>query len=147
MAVHRKGENMILRTLILSIFVLALSVAAIARAESTSDGTTRQAEHARLSDELKQLQEGLPAKKTELARIHRKWVVVKGRMPSKEELEKYEKKRAKGEVDLKDNPYVNKNPLSSPGYSRAAYYKKLEEIRGDESRIAKLQEEIKALNP
>ncbi|MRR58906.1 MAG: hypothetical protein EG824_11945 [Deltaproteobacteria bacterium] len=138
---------MILRTIMLLFFVLALSAAATARAESNSDGTSRQAEHARLSDELKQLQDGLPAKNTELARIHRKWVVVKGRMPSKKELEKYEKKRAKGEVDIEDNPYVNKNPLSSPGRYRTAYYKKLEEIKGDESRIAKLREEIKALNP
>jgi len=138
---------MLLRTLILSIFVLAFSAAAMARAESTSDGTARQTEHARLSEELKQLEDGLPAKKTELARVHRKWVVAKGRMPSKEELEEFEEQRAEGEPDNEDNPYVNKNPLSSPGRYRAAFYKKLAEIRGDEARIATLRDEIRTLQP
>jgi hypothetical protein len=144
---------MIVRILLLSVFVLALSTAAGAQNDSAGspspevrDGKARQAEHDRLTEELKQLQDGLPAKKSELARIHRKWVVVKGRMPSKEELKKFDKQQAKGEVDFEDNPYVNKNPLSSPGQYRAAYYKKREEIRLDEERIATLKEELAGSN-
>jgi len=145
---------MAIRPILLFIFVLALSAAANAHAETSGssipevrDGKGRQAEYERMTEELKQLQDGLPAKKTELAQLRRKWVVVKGRMPTQEELEEFEEQRAEGEVSVADNPYVNKNPLSSPGRYRGAYYKKLDEVRGDEARIARLRDEIKALNP
>ena len=79
----------------------------------------KQEEHARLSLELKEIREALPAKKQELERLHHKWVVSKGRMPTGEELKDFEKKRAKGKATFKDNPYINKKPLSSPGIARA----------------------------
>lgn len=144
---------MIPRTVKLIVVVLALSTAVAARADSGSSsgtgaagGNARQANYERLSEELKRLETGLPAKKEELARLRRKWVVIKGRMPTQQELEDYEEKLAEGEAEFEDNPYVNKNPLSSPGRYRAAYYAMLNEIKGDEARIARLKEEIAGLN-
>jgi len=99
----------------------------------------------RLAGELKKLEDGLASKNEELGRLRRKWVVVKGRTPTDAELEKYEKKRVKGDATVADNPYVNKSPLSSPGRYREAYYRKLEEIRRDEERIAQLRNEISSL--
>jgi hypothetical protein len=109
------------------------------------EGSAANAESAKLAGELKKLEEGLPAKKEELARLRRKWVVVKGRTPTAKELEAFEKKRVEGEAAIEDNPFVNKSPLSSPGRYRVAYYRKLEEIRRDEMRIEQLRNEIKAL--
>jgi hypothetical protein len=140
----------------LFLVVLALSTAVAAQAannQSTNDagiqhdGNAWSTESVRLAEELKKLQDGLPAKKKELARLHRKWVVVKGRMPTADELKKFEEKQADGEVKIEDNPYVNNNPLSSPGRHREAYYRKLYEIRNDEERIAALQDRLNALKP
>lgn len=123
---------------------LAFCAAAVARADA--DGPSVPAEYARLNAELQRLEAGLPAKQEELARIRRKWVVIKGRVPTEKELKKYEEKRAKGEAKVEDNPYMNKSPLSSPGKYREAYYRMLNEIRSDEARIAKLKEEIAGVN-
>lgn len=92
--------------------------------------------------ELQAIRQALPEKKKELAKLHRRWLVAKGRNPTKEEVEKFEKKRAKGEAEFEDNPYVNHNPLSTPGPARVAYYKKLEEIKKDEERIRVLESEL-----
>ena len=92
--------------------------------------------------ELQAIRAGLPEKRKELAKLRHKWVLAKGRNPSQEEIEKYEKKRAKGEAKPEDNPFINKNPLSSPGPARLAYYKKLEEIQRDEERIRVLESEL-----
>jgi hypothetical protein len=92
--------------------------------------------------ELQALRQMLPDKKKELAKLRHKYVIAKGRNPTKEEIEKFEKKRAKGDAKFEDNPYVNHNPLSTPGPSRVAYYKKLEEIKKDEERIRILESEL-----
>ena len=103
------------------------------------------ADQARLSAELQGLREGLEAKKKELDRLHHKWSVAKGRTPSAEEVEEFEKKRAKGKATFKDNPYVNRKPLSSPAPARIAYFKKLEEIGRDEERVRQLELELQGL--
>lgn len=96
--------------------------------------------------ELKAIKLALPAKKKELARLRHKWVVAKGRMPSEEELLEFEEKRAKGKATHNDNPYVNKNPLSTPGPARSAYYQKMDEIKKDEDRVRRLEKDIESLN-
>lgn len=144
---------MIQRTIKLFIVIFALSTQFTARADSTPptpqaarDASAGQTKHERLSSELRHLEAGLPAKKTELARLHRKWVVAKGRMPTAEELKTFNEKSAEGAVKIEDNPYVNKSALSSPGRYRMAYFEKLNEIRADEERIATLRNEIKAIS-
>jgi len=102
----------------------------------------RAADQERLKTELMSLRAGLAAKKKELDRLHHKWSVVKGRTPTEEEVEEFEKKRAKGKATFKDNPYVNKKPLSSPGPARIAYFKKLEEVRRDEEKLRQLEQEL-----
>jgi len=143
---------MILRTIKLFIVILAFSTPFTARADSggpstqtAHDGNAGQTKYERLSNELRQLESGLPAKKTELVRLHRKWVVAKGRMPSAEELKTFEEKSAEGAVKVEDNPYVNKSALSTPGRYRVAYFQILEEIRADEARITTLRNELNAL--
>ncbi len=98
----------------------------------------------RASTELNQLREDLAAKQAELARLRRKWQLAKGRNPSREEIKEFEKKRAEGKSTFKDNPYVNKSPLSSPIPARVAYLKKLEEVQKDEERIRQLEQQLKA---
>ncbi len=110
-----------------------------AAAPSAAAPAAKSVRQTELNRELGTLEEGLPVKKKELAEIHRKWLVSKGRTPTKKELEEFEKKRKKGEAKFKDNPFINKNPLSSPGRNREAYYKKLTEIRQDEKRIEELK--------
>ncbi|MRR55130.1 MAG: hypothetical protein EG822_11575 [Deltaproteobacteria bacterium] len=140
---------MILRTIKLFIVILVFSTPFAARADSVTpsgqtagDGNAGQAKYERLSSELRQLESGLPAKKTELARLHRKWVVAKGRMPTSEELKTFNEKSAEGVVKIEDNPYVNKSALSTPGRYRMAYFQKRDEIRADEARIATLRNEL-----
>jgi hypothetical protein len=99
-----------------------------------------------LNQELTALRKGVAEKKKELARIRRKWQINKGRIPTQDELKEFEKKRAKGAVSIKDNPFINRNPLSSPSRYREAYYKKLDEIKQDEERIDGITTEINALN-
>ncbi len=105
--------------------------------------TATAAQEATISSgsELQALEEGLPAKYRELAQLRRKWVLAKGRTPTAAELETYREKLAKGTATAADNPYVNKSALNSVGRRRAAYYKKLAEVRADESRIAQLRQE------
>ncbi len=108
--------------------------------------SAKQAEYERLQQELAALREGLSEKKKELAKIHHKWLVIKGRNPSQKELKDFEEKRKKGPVAVADNPYINRNPLSTPGRYREAYYKKQAEIKQDEEQIDRLNAEISALN-
>jgi len=143
---------MVLRTIKLFIVIFAFSTQFTARADSASpsaqainDGNAGQTKQERLSSELRQLESGLPAKKTELTRLHRKWVVAKGRTPTAEELKTFEEKSAEGAVKIEDNPYVNKSALSTPGRHRVAYYEKLNEIKSDEERIVTLRNELHAL--
>lgn len=139
---------MIPRIVKMLIVILALSTSATvwANSDSASSQEAPDGKHEQLSSELTQLTAGLPAKKAELAWLHRKWVIAKGRMPTADELKKFAEKQAKGEVKIQDNPYVNKSALSSPGHYRELYYKKLYEIRADEKRIATLRSEINALS-
>lgn len=132
--------------------MLALSIPYTTKADSATsipqtvrEANAGQTKHERLSSELRRLESGLPAKKTELARLHRKWVVAKGRMPTADELKTFNEKSAEGEVKLEDNPYVNKSALSTPGRHRMAYFQKLNEIRADEERIVTLRNEINAV--
>lgn len=101
-------------------------------------------DRARVEAELKGLKEGLDTKRKELERLRHKWSVAKGRTPSDEEVKEFEKKRAEGKASFKDNPYVNRKPLSSPGPARAAYYNKLEEVRKDEERVRQLEQQLLA---
>jgi hypothetical protein len=138
--------------------ILALSVSAVAHAAaidpsaaattspaSKGDMAAKPSEHASPSQELQSLKDALPGKKVELGRLHHKWSVVKGRTPGKDELKDFEEKRAQGKATFDDNPYINKKPLSTPGPARAAYFKKLEEIRKDEERIRQLEKELNGL--
>lgn len=99
-----------------------------------------------LRQELKTLEEGLPAKQDELNALHRIWVLSMGRLPTDKELQAFAKKQQEGATTVEDNPYVNKNPLSSPGRNREAYYKKLAEVQQDEARIKELQAKLAALD-
>lgn len=105
----------------------------------------KQEEYKKLSNQLKTLQDGLPAKKDELVKLRHKFVVRKGRVPSAKEIKKFESKRTSGSDTAVQNPYVNKNSLTSVGPARAAYYQKLEEVRMDEARIQQLQKELSAM--
>ncbi len=142
---------MLSRTIMLVVVIMAFSMVAALSAESdssspvSSEGKTSLSEYERLSGELKLLEDALPAKKAELVRLHRKWVLAKGRMPSTDEVREFTDKQAKGEVKVEDNPYVNKSPLSSVGRYREAYFKKQNEIKGDEERVARLKAEIARL--
>ena len=92
--------------------------------------------------DLQGARQELAVKKRELARLYRKWLVAKGRTPTQEEIKEFEEKLAKGEAKLEDNPFINKNPLSSPVPARMAYYKKLEEVKRDEERIRQMEREL-----
>lgn len=122
----------------------AAAAQAVQGAAPSPASNVASAGQAGISAELQGLREGLEAKRKELDRLHHKWSVAKGRTPSKDEVEEFEKKRAKGKATYKDNPYVNKKPLSSPAPARNAYYKKLDEIRNDEERVRQLELELKA---
>jgi hypothetical protein len=112
--------------------------------ESRSE-TAQSKEYQALAQELKSLQDGLAAKQVELAKLRHKWMVSKGRTPSKEEIAEFEKLQAKGSAKFEDNPYINKSPLSSPGRWRVAYREKLAEIDKDKEAIALLEQKIDAL--
>lgn len=109
------------------------------------NGGAFRGEYGALTRELKKLQDTLPGKKEELTQLHRKWTILKGKTPTPDEIAAFEKKRAQGAVSVEDNPYVNKNPLTSPGLGREAYYKKVEEIRQDEERIGRIQQRLGSL--
>jgi hypothetical protein len=133
------------------ILILALaSLAGVKTAQSETEPVGNVHENQKLQaliQELKQLQEGLAAKEAELARLRHKWIVNKGRKPTKEELAEFEEKRKKGKLKPEDNPYINKSPLSSPARARAAYYEKKAEIEKDKARAALLERQISALKP
>gem|GEM_PF-5731932 len=103
-----------------------------------------QTDRTALAKELAFLEDALPAKKKELARLHHKWVVAKGRVPTAEEVKVFEQKRAQGTAKFEDNPYVNKKPLSTPGRYRQPYYRQLAEVQKDEARINELKKLLSA---
>ena len=117
------------------------SAASVAGIESGDSNAKRQS----LVLELKALQEGVAVKEAELAKLRHKWMISKGRTPTEEEVKEFEKKRAKGEATAEDNPYVNKNPLSTPARWRAAYYKKLAEVKKAKEQVLRLEQELGAL--
>jgi hypothetical protein len=114
-----------------------------ANAEPEPDAASQK--YQSLLKELKALQGGLAAKQAQAAELRHKWIVSKGRNPTKEELEDFEKKRAKGKATTEDNPYVTKTPLSSPARWRLAYHEKLAEIERDKAAIVSLERQIAAL--
>jgi hypothetical protein len=127
--------------LVIGLVLSAVASAAVGSVnDSVSGSDVQQAAPVAHGTELQQLEQGLPAKYKELAYLHRKWVIAKGRVPTAAELKKFQEKQAKGVATPADNPYVNRSALSSPGRHRAAYYKKLAEIKADEARIAQLRE-------
>ena len=123
------------------------AVSAPSRAPSSPvEQSAREAQRADLGRELQKLQDGLTVKMKELDQLRRKWMLAKGRTPSAKEIAEFEKKRSQGKAGEKDNPYVNRNPLSTPGLAREAYYRKLDEVRQDEERIDRLRKELDALD-
>jgi hypothetical protein len=92
----------------------------------------------KLCKELKSLRQGIAVKTDQLAQLRHRWAVVKGRTPSPQELKDFAAKQAKGKVTPEDNPYVNKSSLSVSAPARTAYYKKLQEIQGDQERLREL---------
>ena len=112
-----------------------------AGALGSDGGKAKQPDSARSARELQALREGLVVKEKELAGLRHKWSVAKGRVPTQKELLEFEKKRASGKATLEDNPYINKNPNSSPGRARKAYYEKLEEVGRDRERLRQLERE------
>jgi hypothetical protein len=128
----------------------ALTEAQSGQPGSADSSTVREAkdqnaEYQSLVQELNTLRDGLAVKQAELDKLRHKWTVNKGRMPTAAEIKKFEEKRAKGPVTVEDNPFINKNPLSSPSRFRAAYFKKLAEINDDEVRVKMLEKELDAL--
>lgn len=134
--------------LILAFSVSTVSLVVAAQAQTAPSATDAafvqkgSAGQAGLVQELQTLKRELPGKKRELAKLHRKWLVTKGRTPTKEEVKSFEEKFAKGEATLDDNPFVNKSRLSNSSPARTAYYKKLEEVKKDEARIGQLEREL-----
>lgn len=90
-------------------------------------------------NEIKAILSGLAGKRKELAGLHHRWSVARGRTPTPQELKDFEEKRAKGKATFQDNPYINKSRLSAPGRARLAYFEKLAEIRTDEERVRQLE--------
>jgi flagellar biosynthesis chaperone FliJ len=116
--------------------------AASSSTTSPKEEAPKQSQSARLSQELKTAHEALAKKKEELGVLRRKYVVRKGRTPSKDELKEYEEKKAEGTATLEDNPYVNKSRLTPVAPARAAYYQKLAEVEKDEARVKQLEKEL-----
>jgi hypothetical protein len=112
---------------------------------AASASTDHNAKYQSLVQELKVLRDGLTEKQAELVKLRHKWTVSKGRTPTEQEVKDFEAKRAKGEVTVEDNPYVNKSAISSPARARAAYYQKLAEIKKDRERVLHLEQELDAL--
>jgi len=116
-----------------------------ANSKTALEENGQNAKYQSLVKELNTLLDGLAVKEAELDKLRHKWTVNKGRMPTAEEIKTFEEKRAKGPVTVEDNPYINKNPLSSPSRFRAAYFKKLAEINDDKVRARQLEKELDAL--
>jgi hypothetical protein len=119
----------------------AVSVPPLSPSFPVEQGTL-EARRANLGRELQKLQDGLPAKRMELDQLRRKWTKMKGRTPTPKEIAEFEQKKAKGPVSFADNPYLNKNPLGTPGRARETYFRKLDEVRQDEERIDRLRKEL-----
>ncbi|QWV94426.1 DUF4124 domain-containing protein [Geomonas oryzisoli] len=110
------------------------------------EGDVTSAQRTRLTAELARLRGGLEGKKKELQRLHHKWMVAKGRTPTLDEAKEFQKELAERKTSDKQNPYISKNSaLSSSGAARAAYYKKLVEVREDDARVQQLERELEAL--
>ena len=152
------------------------AVSAPSRAPSSPvEQSARKAQRADLGRERQKLQDSLATKRKELDQLRRKWTVAKGRTPAPKEIEEFEKKRAKGLVTDKDNPYIRRTPtpkeieefekkrakgpvsdkdnpyiiqgpFGMPGLAREAYYRKLDEVRQHEERIDRLRKELDALD-
>lgn len=86
---------------------------------------------AALRTEIKSLQDGLPAKREELAQLRRRWVISMGRTPSAGETE--------------SGRFTTRSALSTPGRHREAYFARLAEVEQDEARIAELEKQLAAL--
>lgn len=116
------------------------------QAEDAAAADTKSKRRARLTAELTQIRSGLEGKKKELQKLHHKWMVLKGRAPSLEEAKEYQKLLAEGKADDARNPYVSKDRVfSTAGAARAAYYKKLVEVREDNARAQQLERELEGL--
>lgn len=87
-----------------------------------------------LRAEISNIQNNLPEKKETLTKLHRKWVISKGRTP-----------KAGERLDDVDS-FVNKSALSTPGKHRVAYYAMKAEIEGDQARIRGLEEQLASLD-
>lgn len=120
----------------------ASGAAAGAPAATAPDGSDKSA---KVASELRQVRESLADKRKELARLLHKWNVARGRTPTLEEAKEFQKRLAEGKATDKDNPYINRNSLSSSGRARAAYYKKLDEVRQDQAHARRLEQELEAL--
>lgn len=127
---------MSVRRFLLCAAILLLQVPPCAVGEGSGDAALR--------GELRSVEARLQEKRSELARLRHRWVVAKGRVPTEKEMKEFEEKLAKGKADPLDNPYYNKNPLGTPAPARAAYFRKLEEVRQDEERLRRLREELGA---
>jgi uncharacterized protein DUF4124 len=94
---------------------------------------------AAVRNEIKRIQDALPAKNDELDKLHRKWVISKGRKPREGETgeDRFIRPPA-GEGDLS-------HALGNPGRHRSAYYEKKSEIEKNEARIKELQESLNNL--
>lgn len=138
--------------LILTILALFAPAAALAdNAQVSVDkaasggAASNQAKSEAATQELQAIKDALPAKKKELARLHHKLVVVKGRTPTEAELKELDKILRERPITYEENPYVNKKALSVPAPARFAYYKKLQEIQKNEERIRQLEQQLEAL--
>jgi hypothetical protein len=137
-----------MRLLLFAICIVAIATwlsPTLTEAQPGSESKDGNAKYESLAREVKMLQESLAVKQAELSKLRHKWTVSKGRTPTKEELIKFEENRAKGEVKIGDNPYVNKTPLSSPARSRSAYYEKLAETNKVKEKLTRLEQELAAL--
>ncbi|MBJ6800379.1 DUF4124 domain-containing protein [Geomonas propionica] len=116
------------------------------RAAAPEPGDPNGAQRERLRGELARIRGGLVGKKQELQKLHHKWMVLKGRTPTLEEAKKFQKDLAEGKTTDGNNPYVTKNHVfSTAGAARAAYYKKLVEVREDDAQLQKLERELEAM--
>jgi len=115
-------------------------------AASAAADAAGSAQRARVAAELRQIRDRLVTKMKELDRLQHKWNVAKGRTPTLEEAKEFQKRLAEGKATDKDNPYINKNSaLTWSAPARAAYYKKLGEVRQDQARAHQLEQELEAL--
>lgn len=87
-----------------------------------------------LRAELKSIQERLLDERDALTKLHRRWVISKGRTPKQ------------GERLDDVNNYVNNSALSTVAKHRAAYYDMKAEIEREEARIKGIEELLAVLD-